>query len=120
MGMLTGTKGHYEDIIIYPEIAELDADGNTRTRPDFANGYAARARFQVQGQSGTSARRAEQDNEGYETEKVYRMRLVDHPQELDAQSVILWKGERWALFGDVNRYTLSPRTAHDDYTVKRF
>jgi hypothetical protein len=120
MSLLTGTKGNWDTITIYPEIAELDADGNTRTRPDWDNGYAAQARLQVQGQSGTSARRAEQDNEGYETEKVYRMRLINHPQQLGAQAVIEWHGERWALFGDVNRYNSSPRTAHHDYTVKRF
>jgi hypothetical protein len=120
MSLLTGTKGLWDDIIIYPEIAEPDADGNTRTRPDWDSGYPAKARFQVQGQSGTSARRAEQDNEGYETEKVYKMRLLDHPQPLGAQSVIEWHGERWAQFGDTNWYNSSPRTKHNDYTVKRF
>jgi hypothetical protein len=120
MSLLSGTKGNWDDIIIYPEVAETDLDGNIRTRPDFANGYAAKARFQVQGQSGTSARRAEQDNEGYETEKVYRMRVLDHPQPIGAQAVIAWHGEHWALFGDVNRYNGSNRTAHHDYSVKRF
>ena len=61
MSLLSGSKGLYDDIIIYPEVVDTDEDGNTRTRPDYTAGYAARARFQVQGQSGTSARRAEQD-----------------------------------------------------------
>ena len=82
--------------------------------------YKVWARFQVQGQSGTSARRAEQDNEGYESEKVYRIRLLDHPQEIGAQSVLEWRGERWAMFGDVNRYISSDRTAHEIYTIKRY
>ena len=120
MSLLTGTKGTFEEVIIYPEKVVVDEDGNTLTRPDFTAGYPVQARLQVQGQSGTSARRAEQDNEGYETEKVYRIRFLDHPEEIGAQSVVDWQGERWVLFGDVNRYNSSPRTAHDSYTLKRY
>lgn len=109
-----------EDIVIYPEVATTDADGNTVTRPSLT-GIAAKARLQVQGQSGTSSRRQEQDNEGYESEKVYKMRLPrSFTQILGAQSQIEWKGVRWAVFGDVNRYNGSPRTAHVNYTIKRY
>jgi hypothetical protein len=109
-----------EDVIVYPEEVVTDIDGNTRTRPS-QTGIPAKARIQVQGQSGTSARRQEQDNEGYESEKVYRIRFPrSFPYTLGAQSVIEWRGKRWAVFGDVNYYTNSPRTAHVDYTMKRY
>lgn len=108
-----------EDVMVFPEVQDVDADGNIRTRPS-ATGTLARCRLQVQGQSGTSARRAEQDNEGYATEKVYTMRFPRGYPVLGAQSQIEWRGARWALFGDVNIYNSSPRTAHHTYTIKRF
>jgi hypothetical protein len=78
----------------------------------------------VANQSGTSARRAEQDNEGFETEKVYRMRFprsfTKEHGTLGAQSQIEWKGKRWALFGDATEYDSSPALARVDYTIKRF
>lgn len=109
-----------EDIIIYPEEVVEDSDGNTRTQPS-KTGIPAKARLQVQGQSGTSSRRAEQDNEGFTTEKVYRMRLPrSFPFVLGAQSQIEWRGERWAVFGDASFYNGSRRTAHLGYTIKRY
>ncbi|QFG10391.1 head closure Hc1 [Mycobacterium phage Anthony] len=122
MSLLDG-GGRYDDIVIYPEELHTDDDGNTMRRPSKV-GILAKARFQVQGQSGTSARRAEQDNEGFSTEKVYRMRLPASFTKahgiLGAQTQIEWKDQVWALFGDVNYYNSSPMTAHVDYTVKRF
>ncbi|ERB55489.1 hypothetical protein N806_31200 [Rhodococcus sp. P27] len=109
-----------EDVIVFPEEVVTDADGNTRTRPS-KTGFPARARIQVQGQSGTSARRSEQDNEGYESEKVYKIRFPrSFPHILGAQSEIEWKGVRWVIFGDVNYFNGSPRTARTDYTMKRY
>ena len=110
-----------EDIRVFMEEAVLDEDGNIRTRPS-KNSVPARARIQVLGQSGTSSRRQEQDNEGYETERVYSIRLSsDWPYgEIGAQSRIEWRGEYWALFGPPNRYNSSPRTSHITYTIKRF
>ena len=109
-----------EDIIIFPEEKVIDIDGNIRTRPS-KQGIPARARLQPVGMSGTSSRRQEQDNEGYEGEKVYWMRLPrSFSCELGAQSQIEWRGARWAVFGDANRYTNSPRTNHLTYTVKRY
>lgn len=108
------------DITIYPEEVVTDMDGNTRTRPS-KTGIPAKARLQVQGQSGTSSRRQEQDNEGYESEKVYKMRLPrSFTTILGAQSQIEWNGQRWAVFGDATYYLDSPRTAHVEYTIKRF
>jgi hypothetical protein len=38
---------------------------------------------------------------------------------IGAQSQIEWKGQRWALFGDVRYYSGSPRTQHVEYIVSR-
>lgn len=110
-----------EDILIFMEEVVLDEDGNTRTRPS-AVGTPTKARLQALGQSGTSSRRQEQDNEGYESERVYTLRLPrSWPHgEVGAQSQVEWRGERWALFGPTVRYTNSPMTRHDTYTIKRF
>jgi hypothetical protein len=120
---LLDDDARYEPCTVYPEEVITDRDGNKRTQPSIT-GIQATARFQVQGQSGTSARRAEQDNEGFMTEKVYRMRFPRSFTEehgiLGAQSQIEWNGERWAVFGDVNRYNGSPNTRRVSYTVKRF
>lgn len=108
------------DAILYPEEVVTDRDGNTRTRAS-KTGIPIRIWIQPQGQSGTAARRAEQDNEGYETEKVLRMRLPRRFMHLDigAQSKIEIDGQMWSVFGDVIRYIGSPRTAHHDYTLRR-
>lgn len=109
-----------EPVLVYLEEAVTDKDGNTRTRAS-QTGTPAIARIQVQGQSGTSARRGEQDNEGYETEKVYKIRFPrSFPHIIGAQSEIEWKGVRWAVFGDVNYYTGSRRTRHQTYSMKRY
>ena len=110
-----------EDILIFLEEVVTDEDGNVRTRPSSV-GTRTKARLQPLGQSGTSSRRQEQANEGYESERVYTMRLPrSWPHgEVGAQSEVLWRGERWALFGPTVRYTGSPMTRHDTYTIKRY
>lgn len=128
MGLLDGGS-LYEPCIVYPEEMVLDGDGNKRTRPA-ATGIPTTARFQVQGQSGTSARRAEQDNEGFETEQVYEVRFprsfVDRYGLLGAQSELEWglnplgHPVRWAIFGYAAKYNSSRRTAHTTYAIKRF
>lgn len=120
---LLDNGARYQPVIVYPEILVEDSDGNAFTRPA-KDGIPAKARFQVANQSGTSARRAEQDNEGFETEKVYRMRFPrsftrDHGV-LGAQSQIEWRGQRWALFGDHTEYDSSERLSRVEYIVKRF
>lgn len=113
-------RGCSEDVIVYPEVVVSDMDGNVRTQAS-TTGITLKARLQVQGQSGTSSRRQEQDNEGYESEKVYTIRFPrSFTQELGAATQIEWRGERWSLFGDVNRYTSSARTSHQTYTIKRY
>ena len=52
-----------KDVILYPEEVVKDRDGNTRTRPSKV-GIPLRVWLAPVGASGTSARRAEQDNEG--------------------------------------------------------
>ncbi|OBJ41327.1 hypothetical protein A5630_23085 [Mycolicibacterium mucogenicum] len=109
-----------DDVIVYLQEAGTDEDGNTRTRPSDV-GIPARVRIQVIGQSGTSSRRQEQDNEGFESERVYSIRFPrSWPHEIGMQSQIEWQGKRWVIFGDVNVYNSSPRTAHKTYTIKRF
>lgn len=108
------------NIVVYLEETIVDEDGNTRTRAS-STGIPTRVRLQVIGQSGTSARRSEQDNEGYEGEKVYSMRFPrSWPHVLGAQSQIEWNGQRWAVFGDANHYMNSSSTAHLTYTIKRY
>jgi hypothetical protein len=108
-----------EHITIYPEEVVTDIDGNTRTQPS-KTGYCCRATIQPQGQSGTASRRAEQDNEGFESERVYTMRLPRHAPVVGAQAQIEWRGARWAVFGDPFFYTNSRRTRHMRYTIKRY
>ncbi|AXH46764.1 head-to-tail stopper [Mycobacterium phage Acolyte] len=120
---LLDTGARYEPITVYPEVLAIDSDGNKRTQPS-KTGIPAIARLQVANQSGTSARRAEQDNEGFESEKVYRMRFprsfTKEHGILGAQSQIEWRGQRWALFGDATVYNSSPALARVDYTIKRY
>jgi hypothetical protein len=122
MGLLD-TGARYQDVLVYPEIMYVDDDGNKFTAPAKCP-IKAIARLQVANQSGTSARRAEQDNEGFQTEKVYRMRFPRSFTKtygiLGAQTQIVWRGQRWALFGDATVYEDSPALARVDYTIKRF
>lgn len=113
-------SGHREDVTVYVEETYVDGDGNTDTRPS-ETGFPAKARIQIKGQSGTAARRSEQDNEGFESEKVYELKFPrSFTTILGAQAQIQWRGARWTLFGDVNRYNNSRRTAHNTYTIKRY
>lgn len=120
---LLDTGARYQPCIVFPEVQDVDADGNKRTRPS-TTGIPAIARFQVANQSGTSARRAEQDNEGFESEKIYRMRFprsfTKQNGVLGAQSQIEWNGARWAVFGDATVYDSSPALSRVDYQIKRF
>lgn len=96
--------------------------GNILTRPA-AVGYEAVAEIQPARQSGTSARRAEQDNEGYETEETYRLRFTrQHDRTYPALlpgAQIEWKGMRWNLVGYPTFYMGSRRTSHIDYQIRR-
>lgn len=108
------------EVELFPEEVVLDRDGNKRTRASDTP-VVIRAMLQPLGQSGTAARRAEQDKEGFETEKVMRMRLTRENRYLviGAQAKIRWNGEWWSVFGDATKYFASHRTAHFDYTLRR-
>lgn len=121
MSLLDNGPG-YEWVTVYPEVTYEDDDGNTMTRAR-KHGIPVRARFQPQGQSGTSARRAEMQDEGFFTERVY---LVQFTREFDeeygllgAQSKVKWRGKMYSFFGDPMVYNGSRRTRHNVYTVRR-
>lgn len=111
-----------QDVIVYQGEEFEDEDGNIIMRP-VAVGYAAKAEIQPARQSGTSARRAEQDNEGYETEEVYRLRFSrDHDRthdKLNPAAQIEWDNKRWFVVGYPTPYMGSRRTAHIDYQIRR-
>lgn len=108
-----------EQLTVYPEVTTTDPDGNPITKADTANPVLAWGRVQRQGQSGTSARRAEVQQEGHETEEVYIVRFVRGTQLFGAQSKLLWRGKVYSFFGDVDVRSSSPKTAHELYTVRR-
>lgn len=109
-----------ETVTVYPEKTTTDRDGNTITEPDMSAGVTWRATIQPEAQSGTSARRAEMDAEGFQTESVYTLRLPrDFPFVLNAQSRVDWNGQYWAVIGDPKVYNGSPRTARYEYTIRR-
>lgn len=108
-----------EEVVVFPEEVITDSDGNTITRPS-ATGIPTRARIWPQNQSGTSARRAEQNDGGFFTEQYYGLRFPrSFPHVLGAQSQIEWNGKRWAVFGDPVLYNGSARTRHMHYQIVR-
>ncbi|AEV52090.1 hypothetical protein [Rhodococcus phage RGL3] len=109
-----------ETVFVYLEEVVEDRDGNKRSRPGKTPIKVENVTLQPVGQSGTSARRAEQDNEGYESEQVFRMRLPrSFKTIIPAQSMVMWNGNRYAVFGDAKRYNGSRNTAHNDYSLRR-
>lgn len=108
-----------ETVTVYQEETWTDRDGNTMTRPGSV-GTVTIATIQPAAQSGTSARRAEQDNEGFETEQVYRMHLPrSFPYTLGAQARIEWNGQYWAVVGDAFHFNGSRNTKRVEYTIRR-
>jgi len=106
-------------VTVFPEEATVSRDGNVLLKASTI-GVPKRVLIQPQPQSGTSARRAEQNGEGYETEELYRMRFARGDEmELGPASEIEWNGDRWYLTGYPRRFNSSPRTAHLDYVIKR-
>lgn len=125
---LLDSGANYEPCTVYPEVVGSDRDGNTITKAS-DTGIPATARFQLKSQSGTSSRRAEQNNEGFESEQVYSMRFprswtAEHGI-LGAQAQVEWgldslgRPQRWEVFGDAARFNNSRKTAHVVYTIKR-
>lgn len=107
------------EVIVFPQENWVDSDGNPSVRAS-TTGVPRTVMIQPRPQSGTSARRAEQDTEGFETEEIYRMRFRrGEDMELGPESYVLWNGERWSIAGYPIRYMGGPRTEHNDYTLKR-
>lgn len=108
------------EVVVYPEEVVIDRDGNKRTKAS-TNGIPLKVWIAPLNQSGTAARRSEQDKEGYETEKVVKMRLrrKDEHVILGSQSKVQWGEEMWSLFGDPAKYNGSSRTKHMMYTLRR-
>lgn len=108
------------EVLLFPEEVVIDMDGNIRTRAA-QTPIPLKVTLQVQGQSGTSARRAEQDMEGFETEQVLRMRLrrQDEHIVIGAQSKVQWGDRMYSVFGDARPYMGSDRTKHKIYTLWR-
>lgn len=108
-----------ELVTVYPEEVTFDSDGNTWTRAA-SQGIDTMATIQVAAASGTSSRRAEQDNEGFEVEENWRLRFPrQFPYILGAQSKVRWRGLMYSVVGDAKRYNGSRRTAHVEYTIRR-
>lgn len=108
-----------ETVVVYQEVDTTDRDGNI-IKGVSSVGVSTIATIQPAIQSGTSQRRAEQTNEGYETEDSYRMRLPrSFPFILEAEAQVQWRGKRWHVVGKVRRYNGSSRTAHVDYVIRR-
>lgn len=108
-----------ERVVVYPEEMWIDSDGNTMIR-SASNGIPATATVQILAQSGTSARRSEQDNEGFESEEVYRIRFPrSFTATVGAQARVEWRGAMWSVIGEPRRYNGSRRTRHLDYTIRR-
>jgi hypothetical protein len=110
-----------QDVLIFRGEPYIDEDGNTILRPATV-GVPAKAEIQPARQSGTSARRAEQDNEGYETEDTYRLRFTrkwnrENPP-LDQAAQIEWRGQRYVVVGNHTPYMGSRKTAHIDYQIR--
>ena len=109
-----------ELVTVYPEIQTTDRDGNTITKADLFNPVQALVRIYPAAQSGTSARRAEQDNEGFESEEVYKLRFVRGQEfEPGPQAQLDWNGARWSFIGYPIRYNGSARTRRLEFTIRR-
>ena len=102
-------------VTVYPEVVDVDSDGNTRTRPS-AVGLVTRAVVQPVSQFVGS----ERSDVGFLTEERLRLRLVgwrDAP--LGAQSQVEWQGRRYSVHGEARQNRGSSRTAHVTYVLVR-
>src|SRR5436190_21352334 len=100
-----------EIVTVFPEEVTTDSDGNIKTRPA-AVGVAVRAVVQ-------SMTSTEDAAVGFETTSKYRLRLVNYPSLLGAQSQVEWQGKRYAIDGEPRQFNGSRRTAHVDYVITR-
>lgn len=109
-----------ETIILYNEETYTDPDGNPSRRASTTPITVSNCAVQLVAQSGTSARRTEDNNEGFDSEQVYRLRPPrSFTTIIGMHARIVWQGVEWAVFGKARRYNGSDRTAHIDYMLRR-
>lgn len=109
-----------ETVTLYNEETYTDADGNPSRRASSTPIVITNCVVQPAAQSGTSQRREEQDNEGFESEETYRLRPPrSFTTLIGAQAKIVWRGLSWSIVGKGRKYNGSDRTAHQDYTIRR-
>lgn len=107
-------------VTIQPPHYITDEDGNTMPEYRPEDEFDATVRLQPSAQSGTSARRAEQENEGFESEEMYSLRFVRRQEvDLDPQTKLVWRGQTWHFFGFPKRYNGSIRTRRLEYMIRR-
>ena len=114
------TQGR-ETVVVHHAEQYLDSLGNIMYRAsDTDVETITNCAVQLAAQSGTSARRAEQDEEGYDTEDVYRFRPPQtYTREISFGSRVEWDGLMWAVIGNIRKYNGSDITRHHDYTLRR-
>lgn len=110
-----------ETVTVYHQEEFLSPDGNPMYRASITDvDVITNCAVQVAAQSGTSARRAEQDEEGYNTEDVYRFRPpITYTRRIGFESKVLWRGLMWSIIGNPKEYNGSDNTYHTDYTLRR-
>lgn len=109
-----------ETIVLYNEEPYVDPDGNPSRRASLVGVTVSNCVIQPAAQSGTSQRREEQDNEGFESEQTYRLRPPrSFTTIIGMMAKIEWLGDIWTVVGKHKRYNGSSRTAHVDYIIRR-
>lgn len=110
-----------ETVVVYQEEAYIDSDGNPSRRASSTPTYTiSNCAVQLVAQSGTSARRTEDNNEGFDSEQVYRLRPPrSFTNIIGMHARVVWQGVEWAVFGKARRFNGSNRTAHIDYMLRR-
>lgn len=110
-----------ETVIVHHEEQWTSTDGNIMYRAsDTDVDTITNCVVQIAAQSGTSARRSEQDQEGYDTEDVYRFRPPrSYTRIIGFEAKVEWNGLLWSVIGHSKRFNGSGNTAHNDYTLRR-
>lgn len=109
-----------ETVILYNEETYVDPDGNPSRRASSTPVVINNCVVQLLAQSGTSARRTEDNNEGFDSEQVYRLRPPrSFTTIIGMMAKVEWQGITWSVFGKARRYNGSSRTAHIDYLIRK-
>lgn len=109
-----------ETVTLYNEETYTDADGNPSRRAGSTPVTINNCVVQLVAQSGTSARRTEDNNEAFDSEQVYRLRPPrSFTTVIGMHAKVVWRGLEWCVLGKERRYNGSSRTAHIDYQIRR-